>query len=242
MIFKKKKIPNIILLELDDRSVEIAIKPHKRAKNYKLSIPAGKAPTLSMPYYGNMREAERFLLRHKDWLQNKLKSNPKPVKFCDGAIIPLRGVNHRLIMLDSLRAGVQLVGNGEMPIIKVGGGEHHMARRLTDWLKKQAKIDIEKSLKYHCDNLNVTYKSISIRSQSSRWGSCSSAKRLNFNWRLIMAPPFVLDYVVAHEAAHLIEMNHSQKFWDLVRKTLPDMQRGKKWLKQNGQYLMLYNA
>ena len=79
-----------------------------------------------------------------------------------------------------------------------------------------------------------------MRSQSTRWGSCSTTGRLNFNWRLVLAPPFVLDYVAAHEVAHLVEMNHSEAFWATVERTLPGMERGRAWLKAHGRQLMVY--
>jgi predicted metal-dependent hydrolase len=77
-----------------------------------------------------------------------------------------------------------------------------------------------------------------MRDQSTRWGSCSSARTLNFNWRLVLAPDFVLDYVAAHEVAHIVEMNHSPAFWRTVARTLPDYGRGQAWLKANGAGLM----
>jgi predicted metal-dependent hydrolase len=79
-----------------------------------------------------------------------------------------------------------------------------------------------------------------MRGQSTRWGSCSTTGRLNFNWRLILAPPFVLDYVAAHEVAHLLEMNHSDRFWARVEETLPTMEKGREWLRVNGRQLMVY--
>jgi predicted metal-dependent hydrolase len=86
----------------------------------------------------------------------------------------------------------------------------------------------------------VVVKSVSMRSQSTRWGSCSSTGSLNYNWRLILAPPHVLDYVAAHEVAHLVHMNHSVHFWAAVQRALPDMERGKAWLKAHGKVLMGY--
>jgi len=83
-------------------------------------------------------------------------------------------------------------------------------------------------------------KSVSMRSQSTRWGSCSSTGSLNYNWRLILAPPHVLDYVAAHEVAHLVHMNHSAQFWAATKRALPDMERGKAWLKAHGKVLMGY--
>ena len=115
-----------------------------------------------------------------------------------------------------------------------------MARRLKDWLKKQALIDLKLASATHAQRLKVQTGAISIRSQSSRWGSCTSAAKLSYNWRLILAPPYVLDYVAAHEVAHICEMNHSPAFWAKVKETLPDMEKGKAWLKTHGQKLMAY--
>lgn len=115
-----------------------------------------------------------------------------------------------------------------------------MARRLKDWLKKQALIDLKLASATHAQRLGVQTGTISIRSQSTRWGSCSSLGSLSYNWRLILAPPFVLDYVAAHEVAHICEMNHSPAFWSKVEQTLPDMERGRTWLKTHGTQLMGY--
>ena len=106
--------------------------------------------------------------------------------------------------------------------------------------KVEAQKDLEKRVKVHAATLAVTVNSISMRSQTTRWGSCSTAGKLNFNWRLILAPHYVLDYVAAHEVAHLVEMNHSQAFWDVVESTLPTMARGGDWLKGHGRGLMVY--
>ena len=122
----------------------------------------------------------------------------------------------------------------------VPGETEHRSRRLTDWLKGEASAELAKRCAVHAGNLGVEVKSISMRSQSTRWGSCSSTGKLNFNWRLILAPPFVLDYVAAHEVAHLLEMNHSQDFWDVVERTLPTMERGREWLRVHGRELMVY--
>ena len=89
---------------------------------------------------------------------------------------------------------------------------------------------------------SVEVRQVRLRSQSSRWGSCSSTGNINYNWRLILAPPHVLDYVAAHEVAHLVEMNHSPAFWATVERALPDMDRGRAWLKAHGRDLMAWQA
>jgi predicted metal-dependent hydrolase len=111
-----------------------------------------------------------------------------------------------------------------------------------DWLKGEAARELKLRSAYHAARLGVEVRSITMRDQASRWGSCSSRGSLNYNWRLILAPPFVLDYVAAHEVAHLVEMNHSAAFWATVKRTLPDMERGRAWLKAHGRELMAFRA
>ncbi|MEP7241468.1 MAG: SprT family zinc-dependent metalloprotease, partial [Devosia sp.] len=164
----------------------------------------------------------------------------KPVAFVRGAIVPLRGVNHRIVPTGRAR-GVVEVGehDGELALL-VPGAPEHRARRLTDWLKAEAHRDLTRRVKAHATHLGVEVHSVSMRSQSTRWGSCSSNGKLNFNWRLVLAPAFVLDYVAAHEVSHLVEMNHSPDFWATVEGTLPSMERGREWLREHGRELMVY--
>jgi predicted metal-dependent hydrolase len=130
----------------------------------------------------------------------------------------------------------------DLPRICVSGEERHAPRRLADWLRTEAKSDLVRRVEHHGTALGCSPKRISVRDQSTRWGSCSSSGTICFSWRLIFAPAFVLDYVAAHEVAHLREMNHSQRFWRLVRETMPDMQRARHWLKQNGAELHRFGA
>lgn len=108
---------------------------------------------------------------------------------------------------------------------------------LTNWYKQQANKIIGERVKHYANFAGLSYKSIAITSAETRWGSCSSQKTLNFNWRLIMAPPEVIDYVVTHELAHLTEMNHSLAFWERVRKMYPLYRGHRTWLKRYGELL-----
>ena len=130
----------------------------------------------------------------------------------------------------------------DLPRICVSGDERHAPRRLADWLQNEARTDLVKRVEHHAAALDCSPKRLSVRDQSTRWGSCSTSGTLSFSWRLIFAPGFVLDYVAAHEVAHLREMNHSQRFWRLVRQTVPEMQRARAWLKQNGAELHRFGA
>ena len=157
-------------------------------------------------------------------------------------MVPLRGVPHLVVGTGTLRGRVEAAHTADGPALHVPGERAHQPRRLYDWLKSEALADLNRQSIFHAERLGVTVKQVRLRSQSSRWGSCSSTGNINYNWRLILAPPHVLDYVAAHEVAHLVEMNHSDAFWATVTRTLPDMQRGKAWLKAHGRELMAWQA
>ena len=230
-------------MELEgDEPVRVRVRVHPRARHYRLSVSVAGEPILSVPPKGRPRDAQAFLQKQKHWLEVRLHRRPRPVPFVNGATIPLRGNNHIIAGTGKLRGQVSLLYEGETGRILVPGGEKHMARRLTDWLKEQALSDLKERSDVHASRLGVRIGKISIRGQSSRWGSCSSAGNLSYNWRLVLAPPHVLDYVAAHEVAHICEMNHSKAFWEKVIQTLPDMERGRAWLKSNGGELMGYGV
>ena len=112
-------------------------------------------------------------------------------------------------------------------------------KRLEAIYRKAAREYFPKRVSHYAHMLGVTYGKISIRDQKTRWGSCSSEGNLSFNWRLILAPPDVLDYVVIHELCHRKEMNHSKEFWALVESLMPDYKERRKWLRENGKNLTL---
>lgn len=120
------------------------------------------------------------------------------------------------------------------------GEKEHFARRLTDWLKKEARTDLEPAVLSYSSRLKVRPKRLSIRDQSTRWGSCSVSGTLSFSWRLVLAPPMVLDYLAAHEVTHLLEMNHSQRFWRTLERIAPDTPKAEAWLKRHGAVLFRY--
>jgi predicted metal-dependent hydrolase len=122
----------------------------------------------------------------------------------------------------------------------VAGAAPHLARRIRDYLKYEAQCDLEAASRYYAEKIGVAIKRITVRDQSSRWGSCSNSGVLSYSWRLILAPPYVLDYLAAHEVAHLKELNHSPRFWRLVRSLTPDAERAKVWLDAHGADLHRY--
>lgn len=236
----QKKWPEATEARIDGRLVRIAVRVSARARSYRLSIPHHGGPVLTVPRHGRWSEAEAFLNRQIGWLAARLKRAAAPVSFEAGARVPVRGVPHLIVATGRVRGRVEPTEIEDEPALLVPGEPQHQARRLADWLKEEAQRDLDERVMVHTGRLGVVAKSVRLRGQSTRWGSCSSAGRLNFNWRLILAPPFVLDYVAAHEVAHLVEMNHSAAFWATVEKTLPDMSRGRAWLKAHGGQLMAY--
>lgn len=238
--FLQNKWPARTEARVDGHPVAVAVRVSARARSYRLSIPHHGAPVLTVPRHGRWSEAEAFLARQTAWLAARLKRAAKPVSFSAGAAVPLRGVDHRIVPTGRIRGRVEVAAlEGEAALL-VPGETAHQARRLIDWMKTEAQRDLEARVAVHAQTLGVTVKSVAMRSQSTRWGSCSSTGRLNFNWRLVLAPPFVLDYVAAHEVAHLVEMNHSRAFWSTVERALPGMERGRAWLKAHGRQLMVY--
>jgi len=238
----QKRWPPAAELRIGSDLVAVRVKVSARARSYRLSLPHGGGPLLTVPRYGRWSEAKAFLEKHADWLAEHLENSVKPVAFVRGAIVPLRGINHRLVPTGRVRGVVETGEHEDELAIFVPGEPEHRQRRLIDWLKAEASRDLDRRCRVHAANLGVGFVSISMRSQSTRWGSCSTTGKLNFNWRLILAPPYVLDYVAAHEIAHLLEMNHSQDFWDTVERTLPSMERGREWLRLHGRELMAYGA
>lgn len=236
----QKPIPAIAETSIDGRQVAVTVRVNPRARHYRLSIPHGGPPILTVPRNGRWRDAEAFLERQKAWLAARLRRIAEPVVFAAGAVIPLRGVDHVIVATGKVRGRVEPGTAEGQPALLVPGEREHQPRRLIDWLKSEAQRDLDQRVAVHAQSLAVTVKSVAMRSQSTRWGSCSSTGRLNFNWRLVLAPPHVLDYVAAHEVAHLVEMNHSPAFWSTVERALPDMSRGRAWLKAHGRELMVY--
>jgi predicted metal-dependent hydrolase len=126
--------------------------------------------------------------------------------------------------------------------LHVSGRSEHAPRRLRDWLIDEARRDLDARVLAHTRALGVKAKRIAIRDQATRWGSCSTTGVLSFSWRLILAPPRILDYVAAHEVAHLAEMNHGPRFWAHVELLMPTMHEDKRWLQLYGLDLHRYGA
>ena len=156
-------------------------------------------------------------------------------------MVPLRGVAHRIAHRPGTRGTVwiETAENGEL-LLCVAGQAPHIDRRICDYLRREALRDLEAATRCAAEQLSVTVRRISVRDQSSRWGSCSTTGMLSYSWRLILAPSFVLNYLAVHEVTHLVELNHSPRFWRLVHRICADAHRAKVWLDVHGGDLHRY--
>jgi len=218
------------------------VRRHRQARRYTLRIHSvTREVVLTMPPRGSLKQASEFAQKHGAWIAARLERLPKAAPFTDGAVLPLRGVDARIVHRRGQRGTVWLeTGSDGEHLLCVAGAEPHIPRRVRDYLKREAKSDLDAASKRAADALGVDIKRVSIRDQSSRWGSCSTTGVLSYSWRLILAPPFVLDYLAAHEVAHMIEMNHSRRFWKLVERICPHLMRAKTWLDAHGTELHRY--
>jgi len=219
------------------RSLPLRIVENARAKRLTLRIETGgKGLRVTVPPGIDPREVDRFLDRHRGWLETRLAKLPDDAALRPGVKLPVRGVPHRIVHQPG--RGTVTVGavEGE-PALIVHGDRAHLQRRLADFLKREAKRDIELLVAKHTASVGRRAKTVRYRDTTSRWGSCTSDGTLSFSWRIMMAPRTVIDYLVAHEVAHLKEMNHGPKFWALCRELCPRTDEARAWLKKNGGVL-----
>lgn len=244
LLYRRPAEPHSILVKVGSAIYSVRLRRHRRARRYTLRIhPSDREAILTMPPRGTLAEARDFAHRHGAWIAARLGGMPKAVPFSAGMTVPLRNVAHRIVHRAGERGTVwtETRDSGER-ILCVAGDAAHVDRRVRDFLKREARRDLLKASHAYAEALGVKVKRVSIRDQSSRWGSCTTAGVLSFSWRLILAPPAVLDYLAAHEVSHLVEMNHSPRFWRVVARVCPHVERSKKWLDTHGNDLHRYGV
>lgn len=244
LLYRRPSEPQAIELNFDGTPYLVRLNRHRRARRYTLRIDAAmREVVLTVPPRGSLKEAREFAQKHSDWIAARLGRLAKAVPFAHGTVLPLRDVSHRIAHRRAARGTVwsETDHNGTR-LLCVAGDAPHVSRRVGDFLKREAKRDLDAACGRYARQLGVSIKRLSVRDQASRWGSCSTTGSLSFSWRLILAPPFVLDYLAAHEVAHLVEMNHSPRFWRLIDRLCPHVARAKAWLDAHGNDLHRYGA
>jgi predicted metal-dependent hydrolase len=244
MLYRRPREPQAIEIVFDTAIYIVRLRRHRRARRYTLRIAAvTREVILTIPPRGTLKEAREFAQKHGGWIAARLGRLPEAVRFAHGILVPLRGVPHRIVHRPGMRGTVWVETNGaEEPLLCVAGQAPYVNRRISDFLRREARGDLETASLRFAAALGVRVRRVAVRDQASRWGSCSSTGVLSYSWRLILAPAFVLDYLAAHEVAHLAEMNHSARFWRLVQRLCPDHHRAKVWLDVHGGDLHRYGA
>lgn len=218
-----------------DPPIAIRVSRSGRAKRYGLRVSRldGRV-TLTVPRGGSERAALAFLRDHEAWLRAQLSAQIVPEPVTLGSRIPVEGRLAHVVPTDARRGG--LAGD----LIEVPARAPAPGAYVAGLLKAEARVRLTAASEAYAAQVGRRVSGVSLKDTRSRWGSCSSAGRLMYSWRLIMAPAEVLDYVAAHEVAHLVEMNHSQAYWRVVAGLCPDFARHRDWLKREGAALHRY--
>jgi predicted metal-dependent hydrolase len=211
-----------------------------RARRASLRVdPANRRIVLTAPLRMARGTAVNFAEAQAGWIAARLGRLPERRPFVDGAEIPLFGVPHRVRHRPDAR-GTVWRENGE---IHVAGRAEHLPRRLKDWLTAELRERLVPLVHAKAARAERPVKRITVRDTRSRWGSCGPDAAMSFSWRLVFAPPEVLDYLAAHEAAHLVHLNHGPRFWALARALCDGPIEGPQvWLKKNGETLLQYGS
>jgi predicted metal-dependent hydrolase len=225
-------------LKVGEQVLPLYIKRHNRAKRICLRYnPTAHAISLTLPRNTRIATGLEFLDMKSDWLIDTLQEMPSHKQIKPGVVIPLLGDRVRVRHDPRMRGWALVPG-----LLTVSGDRVNFSERMTDTLKKIAKNEISELANRYAAQIGKRVARVTVRDTRSRWGSCSSTANLSFSWRLVFAPREVLEYVVAHEVAHLRHMNHSQAFWNLVEFLCPDYEVAKQWLHLHGKHLYRFNA
>ena len=229
----------------DREAFPVRVRRHRQARRYTLRIHAAtREVILTMPPRGSLREAKEFAQKHGGWIAARLDRLPQAVPFADGTIAAVA----RRARIASCTGRACAARSGSRPGATASRCFASRARRrmsgagsTISCAARRCAISMRRAAAPPTSSAS-SVKRISVRDQSSRWGSCSTTGVLSYSWRLILAPPFVLDYLAVHEVAHLIEMNHSARFWRLVKRVCADSERAKAWLDAHGTDLHRYGV
>ncbi|MDN5788015.1 M48 family metallopeptidase [Pseudorhodobacter sp.] len=215
--------------------VEVTLRRTARARRLSLRVSRldGRV-TLSLPPHAREAEAWAFLRAQEGWIRQALANVVPEGMVTMGETIPIEG---RLVRLVPGVGRSMLLAGEEL---QVPGDSARTGARVAAWLKTKARDRLALASDTYARRIGRRYMTLTLRDTRSRWGSCTSEAGLMYSWRLIMAPPQVLNYVAAHEVAHLAEMNHSPRFWAIVADLMPEYQHHRRWLKSQGNQLLSY--
>lgn len=231
------RMDDILTLDIGAATIPLRLRRSARARRLALRLDGHEGDVvLVLPPGVTVAAGLRFAEDNAVWLANRLATLPPRVPFADGARVPFLGEMHVIRHRPESRGTVWRADG----VLHVAGGGEHLARRLRDWLKAEARRTLADRTRGKAATLGRSIARVSVRETRSRWGSCSTKGNLSFCWRLILAPEPVLDYVVAHEVAHLAEMNHGPRFWQQVARLTAEVDGPRRWLARNSARLHRY--
>lgn len=217
--------------------ITVYLKPLARGSRMSLRVSGTtRRVTLSLPGWLPVSMARTFLEERQDWVRAALARTSPLQMVGPGTLLPFRG---QMLRVDEAAVRAPRLDGDTLLVPRDPSGTRSPAR-VQAFLTAQARAILVPAAERYATALDRPVKAITLRDTRSRWGSCTHDGRLMFSWRLVMAPPPVLDYVAAHEAAHLVEMNHSRAFWACVARLMPDYAAHRAWLRQHGSGLMAY--
>jgi predicted metal-dependent hydrolase len=214
--------------------LDYTIRRSTRARRIRVSVDPHAGVEVVIPQRATKKEAQAAVAELRPWIDRRLheaQAARQRLALPPGTV-PFLGAHLRLHH-DEGRTRAHRKGD----VLHLPSGDSHQA--LERWYRAQARAEIAPRLEHATEALGRPHATLSIRNQRTRWGSCSSTGAMSFNWRLLLAPEPVLDYVVWHEACHLVVMDHSRRFWTLVERHLPGYREPRRWLRQNGAALVL---
>jgi predicted metal-dependent hydrolase len=224
-------------LPLADRTVPLAVRRSRRARRMHLRVDPGEALVeLVLPHGVGLAEGLRFARDRRDWIAERLDAIPVRIAFEPESVLPVFGADVVIRHRPELRGAVRRVGNE----LIVAGRPEHVGRRVRDWMREHARAELTRRARLTARRLGRDLGSVRMGDPKTRWGSCSAAGSITLSWRLALAPEHVVDYVVAHEVAHLAELNHGPRFWRLLDILVPGNEPARVWLRHNGARLHRY--
>lgn len=228
----RQRLEHGAVVLLGDLRLRLRVNPRARRISVRVDTAGGEAVVVA-PSARALPQALAFAQSREAWIAARLSGRPEPLALRPGGGVPLRGAPVPLIGAGGAGAA-RLTAEG----IAAGGEGEAFARRVVRLLKREALADSAAAVRRHAQVLGLPAPAVAVMEARTRWGSCTPARgRVRLNWRLILAPPTVLDYVAAHEAAHLVHADHSPAFWAVVTKLYGDPSAARAWLRREGAAL-----
>ncbi len=222
-----------------EQEIDFPIKVIKSSKCKRLTLRIDikkRIPVMTIPKFCSSKKAINFAISNQEWIEKSLNQLPQAKPFEDGDKFCFLGNIITIKHSPEQKAGVFIKNN----ILYVSGEAEFLSRRVKDFIKKQAQTHLLELSRTMAKKIDCEVKRVAIKDTKSRWGSCSSLNNINYNWRIVLAPIEVINYLVAHEVSHLKHKNHHTEFWQCVKNLCPQTDFGKEWLKENSNLLHIY--